>query len=146
MKRESLVSRVLFLVLFLPSTSWAQINHCTDPVARAPRLELGSIDPPAAQFAESFGGGGDINASCTANCGSSPSVSCSGSGSCSAVDQNCSSGQQGYVQCGSIRTYCPACDPCSQYNSGYCVYSWNPSTECCEAPPVGHHTCMPICW
>jgi hypothetical protein len=49
-------------------------------------------------------------ATCLANCGAT-SVSCSYTppASCVAVDQNCSGGQQGYVSCNGVTTYCPSC-------------------------------------
>jgi hypothetical protein len=46
-------------------------------------------------------------ATCTALCGSSPSVTCTGS-TCSAVNQSCTA-QQGYVVCDGSYTFCPAC-------------------------------------
>jgi hypothetical protein len=49
----------------------------------------------------------------TANCDQSPPASCElsvGQGACSiGVDQDCSSGQQGYAECNGVRAYCPAC-------------------------------------
>ena len=45
----------------------------------------------------------------TATCGSSPSVSCSGNTSCTAIDQNCAGGIQGFVRCDNVTTNCPAC-------------------------------------
>lgn len=61
------------------------------------------------------GGGG--NATCTADCGAYPDVSCSISGSCTAVDRNCPN-QRGYVQCGSTFKFCPEC-PCPEGHHRY---------------------------
>ena len=49
----------------------------------------------------------------TADCNPFTDVTCSGSGTCMAVDRNCP-GQQGYVTCSGLTTYCPVCsDPCA---------------------------------
>lgn len=45
---------------------------------------------------------------CEATCTEGPNVSCSG-GSCSAVNQDCLGGTQGYVQCDGQYQYCPTC-------------------------------------
>lgn len=47
---------------------------------------------------------------CIASCGSY-NVSCSYEppSTCVAVDRNCSSGQQGYVSCNGVTTYCSSC-------------------------------------
>ncbi len=49
---------------------------------------------------------------CTAEaeCGNHPSVSCEGTTTCTAVDQDCFSGERGYVQCDSSKVNCPVCD------------------------------------
>lgn len=51
-----------------------------------------------------------LDSFCQADCTEGSDVSCSGA-TCSAVNQNCSIGQQGYVECDGNRTYCPTC-PC----------------------------------
>jgi hypothetical protein len=65
-----------------------------------------------------------------AYCGST-TVSCSHNnpGSlCIAVDQNCSAGIQGYVQCGSAVINCPACATCTE--GAY----WEVATgNCCDS-------------
>lgn len=142
MKKENLLVLVAFFMLSLPYTSWAQVAQCdNDSFMRALRLELQGSAPLTAQPAKSFSTGGD-KASCTAtaNCGSASPVSCSGSGTCTAVDRSCQT-QRGYVQCDSIRTYCPPCskppldpDPCAIYNTGSCTYTWDPVLEACLAP------------
>jgi hypothetical protein len=66
----------------------------TAPAVAAPGLE-------GAEFVLSF---------CQSDCTEGPDVSCNGT-SCSAVDQNCSVGQQGFVQCDGNYTYCPVCPP-----------------------------------
>lgn len=63
----------------------------------------------AAAGGKTPGGVTAFDVTCTASCGSSSPVSCTTSGSCSAVDRNCGAGQQGYVECNGSYTYCPAC-------------------------------------
>jgi hypothetical protein len=66
----------------------------------------------------------------TANCGSSSPVSCSGnstSTSCVAVDQNCLTGQRGYVTCDGVTTQCPACPNC-----GPATRYWANWVDCCN--------------
>lgn len=65
-------------------------------------------------------------------------ISCFGSLACSAVDQDCSVGQRGYVLCDNIRTSCPSdCppspDPCGDLNQQYpaCNYTYDPQGSCC---------------
>ena len=53
--------------------------------------------------------GGTTQATCTARCGSLPPVSCTGTTCGPAVDRDCASGQQGYVECNGVRKSCPAC-------------------------------------
>jgi hypothetical protein len=50
--------------------------------------------------------------SCTASCGGSATVSCSGAGSCSAVDRNCGANERGHVTCNGVTTYCSASCAC----------------------------------
>ncbi len=68
---------------------------------------------PAPVEQAAFSNGVTAKAMCTALCGSSPSVSCSGS-TCSAVNQSCP-GQRGSVTCDGSTFYCPACPaPCTE--------------------------------
>ncbi|MEM1205231.1 MAG: hypothetical protein AAGN66_18530 [Acidobacteriota bacterium] len=76
--------------------------------------------------AEGITGSGGLRASCTADCGSGASdVSCSGSGSCTAIDRNCAAGQRGQVTCGSLTRYCPSC-ACTEGQ-----IRWEPRSSCC---------------
>jgi hypothetical protein len=53
---------------------------------------------------------------CTANCYGGGTVSCSGTGTCTAVDDNCNVGEQGHVVCNGAYTWCPtACPGCGPY-------------------------------
>jgi hypothetical protein len=50
---------------------------------------------------------------CTANCYGGGTVSCSGTGTCTAVDFNCSVFEPGHVVCNGAYTWCPtACPDC----------------------------------
>jgi hypothetical protein len=51
-----------------------------------------------------------LDSFCQADCTQGADVSCSGT-SCSAVNQNCPAGQQGYVVCDGNYTHCPTCPP-----------------------------------
>lgn len=84
-----------------------------DAVADEANATSPEVTEPCASATEAeqveLGGPITIKASCTADCGSAPDVTCSGSGSCTAVDRNCGAGQRGYVTCGSTTNYCPSC-------------------------------------
>lgn len=104
MKDLVLIGSLLCLVL-LPMQAAAEsaVNAVADPdVGQAIALPAAGAEPLA------------ITATCTASCtdtGGSVSVSCSGT--CTAVDQDCDSGERGYVQCNSNPPkYCAACVPC----------------------------------
>jgi len=45
----------------------------------------------------------------TATCGSGLTISCAGNSSCSAADQNCATGQPGFVRCDGRTFVCPPC-------------------------------------
>lgn len=68
--------------------------------------------PSAAPVEMARGGGSDpeigAQAFCEATCTESPNVSCSG-GSCSAVNQDCSVGTQGHVECDGQYQFCGTC-------------------------------------
>ncbi len=68
-----------------------------------------------------------VTATCTADCGADPDVSCSGS-SCTAVDRNCAIGERGYVSCTS-ETWCPT--PCPVCNDG--ETRWIDTGGCCKS-------------
>ena len=147
MNKEGLGFRMALFLFFLASTSWAQLDRSAEPLWRALGLVPPStVAPLPACLAESFGGGPQLDATCTADCGASAPVSCSSPppGSCTAVDQNCPVGQRGYVVCGSTRTYCPDC--CDQFDTGSCNYSWDPDSGCCLAPSSPPAFCVGICW
>src|SRR4051794_20228607 len=57
---------------------------------------------PQGQVLFAAGGGtGHLDNVCTANC-SSGTVICTSTGTCTAVDRNCSAGQRGYVSCNGV--------------------------------------------
>lgn len=100
----------------------------------APALELavapvatpaaGSCAAPldAAIFAAK--GPGSSLVTCIADCGEFPDVSCSTSGTCTAVDRSCPY-QRGYVNCGTP-IYCPVC-ACTE---GTYRFTW--TGNCCD--------------
>lgn len=90
------------------------------PAVAAPGLE-------GAEFVFSF---------CQADCTEGPDVSCEGA-SCSAVNQNCSTGTQGHVQCDGNYTFCPSCPP----TGGGCTFSQ--CRQGCSCPG-GFSTCIDI--
>jgi hypothetical protein len=71
-----------------------------------------------------FFGGATTQATCTARCVNGSTASCTAP-SCTAVDQNCGTGQPGYAECNGVRTFCAPC-PCpegatrSRAGSGCC--------------------------
>ena len=149
--RQNPCFKVALVLLLLSSTSWAaQPAPSNDSLWRALMLapqstaatgtEAGvGVSPPFLFEA--------MKATCIANCDKPSTVSCNSSGSCTAVDRDCSVFQRGYVTCGSTVTYCePDCPPepdCSQFNYGSCTYSWDAESKCCVAPPPDPETVCP---
>ena len=93
----------------------------------------------------------DSACTATADCCDDSWVSCSGSGTCTAVDVACPA-QRGYVQCDGVTTYCPACNaPACQppgCTTTQCVkdlqcYDWCMQHE--GYPGVCRNNCC-ICW
>lgn len=141
MRKHPGLAIALALLCCLPAA--AQLDLASDPLWRA----LSSDSLPAARLA---GEGLDSLCTAQASCGST-TVSCSGSGTCTAVDQNCSADPQqpGYVTCDSVTTFCPTnCPPpppppedCKQYNTPWCQYTWDAVRSCCVAGPRCPDTC-----
>lgn len=100
-------------LLLLCCSTAAFASNQTDLAAFLASLKSSSPTPAAAGAGNKTpppGGVTGYDVTCTATCGSSGSVSCTTSGSCSAVDRNCAVSQQGYVECNGSYTYCP--EPC----------------------------------
>ena len=140
MKRKLSIGCVLlFAALALCTTSsLSSAEQIEDHLAAVPftltEANSSTVDgngaceaPVLSNEAIKLGGPITIKASCTADCGSFPDVSCSASGSCTAVDRNCSAGQRGYVTCGSSTTYCPTCG-CTEGATRYVTTS----SCCCD--------------
>jgi len=73
---------------------------------------------------------------CTANCYGGGTVSCSGTGTCTAVDDNCPS-EQGHVVCDGVYTWCPtACPGCGP---DWCTGEDACSAQCDPCPYI--YTC-----
>lgn len=101
--------RKAFVAVVLLVLSSSTVSAAPPPDLPSFLSSLGSSCAAPVQAAAGKDGPGGITAFayCSADCGSY-SVSCSG-GTCSGVDRNCAAGQQGYVQCDGVTTYCPAC-------------------------------------
>jgi hypothetical protein len=65
-------------------------------------------------FLAGGGTGHPLDVTCTATCGSDPSVSCTAtSGTCTAVNRSCSA-ERGHVTCNGVTTYCSATCACTE--------------------------------
>jgi hypothetical protein len=85
-----------------------------------------------------------------ASCGTDPSVSCSGSTSCIAVDADCTNFETGYVTCDGVTKSCPTqcnCDAligmhnrqcCNCAQTGDCI-------DCCRCDGGGIFQCSQLC-
>ncbi len=80
--------------------------------------------------------------SATASCGSDPGLYCEDNidpANCTGVDRNCSVGQQGYVSCNGVTTWCPNdCDGCP---AGWCDGETDCANNC--YPCNYTYTCNP---
>ncbi|HEY9420307.1 MAG TPA: hypothetical protein VIW92_02750 [Thermoanaerobaculia bacterium] len=180
MKMKAAVTSVPMLVLFvsllgLVPLQAAEMDLASDPLWRALVLEAPGkdegvpCDVPAVSE-PAFAALKPIEKStCTASCGTS-TISCTSSGTCTAVDRNCSAGQRGYVKCGTATTYCPSLcpisgtcnydgicvsgcafgdpdcpgsNPCVDNPSRGCYYVWSPQDGCCYTNNAG---CLDICY
>lgn len=112
----------LTLAAFLAHGQSAPVAWLTDTASRCePSLKPAAGSSPSFRMQEETGGGPALDSYCSASCdhGASPvSVTCSGQ--CLAQDQNCAASIQGYVECGGVRTSCPACPPQSCTARKYC--------------------------
>lgn len=92
---------------------------------------VNGADLPVAPVYASLGGiHGQSACTATAQCSGYTPASCSGSSTCTAVDQDCNAGQQGYAECDGTKVYCshvcPSC-PC-----GTCgATRWHETQMCC---------------
>lgn len=130
-------------LLFLAPASAAELDLASDPLWRT--LVLAPPGATVPQPVAARGGESGIEATCYASCGVGASVSCSGSGSCVAVDQDCVTSQPGYVDCGNGPIYCSTTcidRRCDHYDSPWCDYSWNPTRNCCDAGEFCPNACM----
>lgn len=139
--RRQLGFTIVFFLLCLAPASGAQFDLASDPLWRA--LVLAPQGATVPQPVAARGGESGIEATCYASCGVGASASCSGSGSCVAVDQDCFANQPGYVDCGSGPIYCStACpDRCDRYDTSWCDYSWDSVRGCCVASEFCPNDC-----
>ena len=105
MQRKALFAVVLLGLALFPVSSGAMEVCVSEDLSWLEAL----VETPGSQDAPSLDLAGRILKSvvCTASCGAS-TVSCTSSGTCTAVDRNCPT-TPGYVICNGITTYCPAC-------------------------------------
>ena len=141
MRKQCGFALVLSLFFLAPAFG-ASIDLASDPLWRA--LVLAPQGATAPQPVSTRGGESGTEATCYASCGSGAPASCSGLGSCVAVDQDCLTNQPGYVDCGNGPIYCTtACpDPCDRYDTFSCDYSWNPVRNCCVASEFCPNNCL----
>jgi hypothetical protein len=133
MRKSVGVYVLLSLCFLLPAGAGEQEPNC--------RIgQAGAVTTPAGIETLYFIEKPVLKSSCSASatCGpSSPwSLFCGGFNSCYAVDQNCSTGQNGYVLCDGVRTDCSPCSSsgsCDQLNQQFpgCNYTYNSAGSCC---------------
>lgn len=131
MQRKALFAVVLLGLALCPIPSGAT-EVCDGGLAwlqDAPALDLGvlGLGIPGDQAPPI--GRRNLTTTCTASCGAT-SVSCTISGTCTAVDRSCPT-TQGYVVCGATTTYCPAC-ACTNGTKRYTQLA-----SCCYNEAVG---------
>lgn len=122
MPRKALFAVVLLGLALFPVSSGATMVCASEDdlswleaIVESPRpeeaapLDLAALGRGTAEdrAAKPRKGPRNLKNSCTASCGST-SVSCSGTGTCTAVDRNCPT-TPGYVICDGVTTNCPAC-------------------------------------
>jgi hypothetical protein len=128
MQRKALFAVVLLGLALFPVSSGATALCASeglswlDSIVEAPDPQ----DAPPLDFARD---GRNLKSTCTASCGTS-TVSCTSSGSCTAVDRNCPT-TPGYVVCGGTTKSCPAC-ACTNGAKRYTQLS-----SCCYNEVVG---------
>ena len=107
-------------LLLSPAIASASPPPAAPALGAADQAFLASLVPgmatPAPQLAAKRPRIGAKSA-CTAsaNCWNGGTVDCSGSGSCSAADGNCSWGEPGHVTCDGATTWCSSCPGCGPY-------------------------------
>jgi hypothetical protein len=148
--KKSPGSKVALVLFLMSSASWAvepapRIDPLWRAVILAPPSASGSgteADPGAALFLAA-----KSQCTATADCDYPATVTCSGSGTCTAVDRNCDGNQRGYVSCDSVVKYCkPDCPveiDCSPFDHEGCIYSFDAESNCCVAPPPSPETVCP---
>ena len=124
---------LLVLSLLLMAASGASAETA------APAAAAGTCPDPV----ETAVGGPIAPGTCSADCGAYEDVTIQCSGTCTIVDQNCSSGVRGYVQCnGGTKHYCGECgEPIPTCPYGLCPVgiSCNTHADCCATiGPFGY--------
>jgi hypothetical protein len=108
-------SILLGLIVLVTTPCFSQAPSAS-PVNLAAILGFsGDAGAPQSHILFLAGGGTahPLDVTCTATCGSDPSVSCTTSGTCTAVDRSCSA-ERGHVTCNGVTTYCTATCACTE--------------------------------
>lgn len=104
-----------------PSATAVAVAPAADEGANQLTLSLADESVALAAGQSQDNEGRPTEATCTAICTTGPNKTVSCGGSCTAVDQNCGAGQQGYAQCtGGSKVYC---NPCGSVTcTAHCQY------------------------
>lgn len=123
------------------------VATATEPLFATAEAAPGCSAPLEGTLFASAGKGGSTNLTCTADCGSSPDVTCTAPGTCTAVDQSCP-GTQGWVACSTGITYCPPCPGagCNECTNGQ--FRNVPTGNCCDCglAESERQECIDTCW
>jgi hypothetical protein len=134
------------VLLFASAAAFAQTPQSHPPLSQEalaailgqPAASSCAVQPSGARQAAKRPAAPTGKSACTATalCGSSPSQSCSGNSSCSAIDQDCTNFETGSVTCDGVPTPCPnACScsslPFSQRQCCFCAQNGD-CTSCCR--------------
>lgn len=145
MKNVKAVQCALLFVFAVVSVSTAGFAQTPDPIPLTNEALAAILGQPPTGGSCETQPAPVLLAACnaTANCGSSPPVSCSGSSSCTTVDSNCSTLQAGYVRCDGVTTWCGPCCP-SGDSCCQCSYTGD-CFQCCRCAGGSPHGCVNEC-
>lgn len=141
--RAIALSVVLLTLLSITALAAVAGTEPVDPVPAAgatPAAPYGAPIIGAFQLAPlpMFDVGSASTCNATATCADGRTISCSCNDtacSCSGVDQNCSTGVEGSVSCGSTRVYC---DTCCWAPRSKCISGLQCQQECGNCGPLGN--------
>lgn len=148
MFRSTLVIAFLALVVSVIPASAGILPSAPLTTTLSPGC-AGSCQEPFIQKATDMGVGALSTCSASARCGDISYVSCSGTSTCTGVDQSCPN-ELGHVVCDGVTTYCPADCNCTQdcpvCNDG--DYRFVNTNQCCKPTEVYqiYQTCQNNQW